>query len=105
MSLIEGIGDDLLYAVGFLGFLGIISLAWFSTRVNQIPFPSTLFIIERRTRRRNGTSKFTECCSIESSVRISEEETERSSVSPTPSHEATPPIRQDPLTEHESDVE
>lgn len=57
MSLIEGIGDDLLCAVGFLVFLGIVSLAWFSTRVNHIPLPNTLFIIERRTRRRNGTSE------------------------------------------------
>jgi hypothetical protein len=54
MSFIEGIGDDLLYAFGFLLFIGLISLAWLSTHVNHIHFPNTLFIIERRTRRRNG---------------------------------------------------
>jgi hypothetical protein len=54
MSFIEGIGDDLLYAFSFLLFIGIISLAWISTNVNQIHLPSTLFIIERRTHRRNG---------------------------------------------------
>lgn len=55
MSLIEGIGDDFLYAVGFLVFLGIVALAWLSTHVNHFHFPTTLFIIERQTRRRNGT--------------------------------------------------
>lgn len=54
MSFIEGIGDDLLYAAVFLLFIGIVSLAWLSTHVNHIHFPATLFIIERRTRRRNG---------------------------------------------------
>lgn len=54
MSFIEGIGDDFLYAFGFLFFIGIVSLAWLSTHVNHIQFPTTLFIIERRTRRRNG---------------------------------------------------
>ena len=54
MSFIEGIGDDFLYAFGFLLFIGIVSLAWLSTHVNHIHFPTTLFIIERRTRRRNG---------------------------------------------------
>jgi hypothetical protein len=54
MSFIEGIGDDFLYAFGFLFFIGIVCLAWYSTHVNHIHFPTTLFIIERRTRRRNG---------------------------------------------------
>ncbi len=54
MSFIEGIGDDFLYAFGFLLFIGIVSLAWLSTHVNHIHFPTTLFIIERRTRIRNG---------------------------------------------------
>jgi predicted CDP-diglyceride synthetase/phosphatidate cytidylyltransferase len=54
MSFIEGIGDDFLYAFGFLLFIGIVSLAWLSTHVNHIHFPATLFIIERRTRLRNG---------------------------------------------------
>jgi hypothetical protein len=48
MSFIEGIGDDILYAFSFLLFLGIISLAWLSTRVNQIDLPSAFFVIERR---------------------------------------------------------
>ena len=55
MSLIEGIGDDFLYVVILLVLVGVISLAWISTNVNQIPFPTTLFIIERRTSRRNRT--------------------------------------------------
>lgn len=54
MSLIEGIGDDLLYVFVVLVFIGIITLAWFSTHVNHIYFPTTLFIIERRTRTRDG---------------------------------------------------
>jgi uncharacterized membrane protein YhhN len=55
MSFIEGIGDDFLYAFGFLVFIGIICLAWLSTHVNHLHFPTTLFIIERRTaRQRNG---------------------------------------------------
>lgn len=90
MSLIEGIGDDLLCVLVFLVFIGIVSLAWLSTHVNHIQFPSTLFIIERRTRRRN------------------EDEAERSSTSPPPSHEATPTpslVRQDQPAERESDIE
>jgi hypothetical protein len=55
MSLIEGIGDDFLYAFIFLLFVGIVSLSWLSTHVNNIHLPSTLFIIERRTHRRNGS--------------------------------------------------
>jgi len=55
MSFIEGIGDDFLYVIGFLVFIGIVSLAWFSTHVNQLHFPPTLFIIERRTQRRNDS--------------------------------------------------
>ena len=58
MSFIEGIGDDFLYAFGFLLFIGLITLAWLSTHVNNIHFPTTLFIIERRTRRRNGNLMF-----------------------------------------------
>ena len=54
MSFIEGIGDDILYVFGFLLFLGMIPLAWLSTHVNNIHLPATLFIIERRTHRRNG---------------------------------------------------
>ncbi len=54
MSFIEGIGDDFLYAFAFLFFIGIVSLAWLSTHVNHIQFPTTLFVIERRTRRRYG---------------------------------------------------
>lgn len=41
-------------------------------------------------------------------MNISEEETERSSASPTPNHEATPPpvsVTQEQSVEHESDVE
>ncbi|CAF0863277.1 unnamed protein product [Rotaria sordida] len=93
MSFIEGIGDDFLYAFGFLLFIGIVSLAWLSTRVNYIHFPATLFIIERRTRRNN------------------EEESERaSSISPsrlTPSNEQStfPSSGNEIQTEHDSDNE
>lgn len=59
MSLIEGIGDDLLSVFVLLIFIGIVSLAWLSTHVNYFHFPATLFIIERRTRRRNGKKKQT----------------------------------------------
>ncbi|CAF0774741.1 unnamed protein product [Adineta ricciae] len=94
MSFIEGIGDDLLYAFGFLFFISIVTLAWFSTHVNYIHFPTTLFIIERRTRTRNE-----------------EEESERTS--PTPPSRLTPLSDQtvspssgnDTQTEHESDNE
>lgn len=55
MSFIEGIGDDLLYAVGFLVFIGIIFLAWLSTHVNHIHLPTTLFVIERQTHQTNGS--------------------------------------------------
>lgn len=61
MSLIEGIGDDLLYAFGFLLFIGLISLAWLSTHVNYTHLPATLFIIERRTRRNNGNRLIFAC--------------------------------------------
>jgi hypothetical protein len=54
MSFIEGIGDDLLVVFGFLLFIGVVSLAWLSTHVHNIHLPTTLFIIERRTDRRNG---------------------------------------------------
>lgn len=57
MSLIEGIGDDLLYAVGFLIFLGIVSLAWLSSHVTNIHLPTTLFIIERRTGRNEESTR------------------------------------------------
>ncbi|CAF3026343.1 unnamed protein product [Rotaria sp. Silwood2] len=93
MSFIEGIGDDFLYVFGFLLFIGIVSLAWLSTHVNYIHFPTTLFIIERRTRRNN------------------EDESERtSSVSPsrlTPSNEQStfPSSENEIQTEHESDNE
>jgi len=87
MSFIEGIGDDFLYAFAFLLFMGIVSLAWFSTHVNHIHFPTTLFIIERRTRRRN------------------EEELERTS--PTPPSRLTPPNEQvvSPLSGNETQTE
>lgn len=52
--------------------------------------------------------KIRKCRSFVSSINISEEETERSSTSPTPNHEATPPpppITQEQSVEHESDVE
>ncbi|CAF0771851.1 unnamed protein product [Adineta steineri] len=95
MSLIEGIGDDFLFVFGFLIFIGIITLAWFSTRVNHIHFPATLFIIERRTRRRNE-----------------EEESERTSPTPpssrlTPAHEQSVSLSSgnETQTEHESDNE
>ncbi|CAF2040968.1 unnamed protein product [Rotaria magnacalcarata] len=92
MSFIEGVGDDLLYAFSFLGFLGIIILAWFSSHVNNIHLPATLFIIERRTRLRNDN-----------------EQAERESSSP--SRDLNSPNEQTPLlsstnetsTEHESD--
>ncbi|CAF4012842.1 unnamed protein product [Rotaria magnacalcarata] len=94
MSFIEGVGDDLLYAFSFLGFLGIIILAWFSSHVNNIHLPATLFIIERRTRLRNDN-----------------EQAERESSSP--SRDLNSPNEQTPLlsstnetsTEHESDNE
>ncbi|UJR31589.1 hypothetical protein I4U23_019075 [Adineta vaga] len=92
MSFIEGIGDDFLYAFGFLVFISIVILAWFSTHVNYIHFPATLFIIERRSRTRN-------------------EESERaSSTSPsrlTPPNDQTisPSSGNDTQTEHESDNE
>ncbi|CAF3880245.1 unnamed protein product, partial [Rotaria sp. Silwood1] len=54
MSFIEGIGDDLLYTFCFILFIGTVSLAWLSSHVNNIHLPTTLFIIERRTHRRNG---------------------------------------------------
>jgi len=95
MSFIEGIGDDLLYAIGFLLFIGIIFLSWLSTHVNHIHLPTTLFVIERRTYRRNGNI----------SIRINgkliyfffiEEESERvSSINEQSSS----------LIEHESDIE
>ncbi|CAF3740348.1 unnamed protein product [Rotaria sp. Silwood1] len=53
MSFIEGIGDDLLYTFCFILFIGTVSLAWLSSHVNNIHLPTTLFIIERRTHRRN----------------------------------------------------
>ncbi len=56
MSFIEGIGDDFLYAFGFLLFIGIISLAWLSTHVHHIHLPTTLFVVERQTHRRNGNT-------------------------------------------------
>lgn len=59
MSIVEGIGDDLIYAFSFIIFIGIISLAWLSSHVHQIYAPPTLFIIERRSHRRNGTINFT----------------------------------------------
>ncbi|CAF3247457.1 unnamed protein product [Rotaria socialis] len=85
MSFIEGIGDDFLYALGFFLFIGIVSLAWFSTHVNYIHFPPTLFIIERRTRRNN------------------EDESERtSSVSPS---RLTPPTEQFPIPSSENETQ
>ncbi|CAF0823303.1 unnamed protein product [Didymodactylos carnosus] len=58
--LIEGIGDDVIFVVGFLFFGCIILLAWLSTDVSHIHFPTTLFIIERRSRRRNSQHITTE---------------------------------------------
>lgn len=116
MSFIEGIGDDLLYAVAFLVFIGIVTLAWCSTHVNSIHFPTALFIIERRSRRRNGTFPVAKHYYVSSSNRCSsdileEEESERASS--TPPSRSTPPGEQAPLpssgndtqTEHESDNE
>lgn len=82
MSFIEGIGDDLLYAFGFLVLIGIICLAWLSTHVNNIHLPTTLLVIERRTRRRN------------------EDELDRATSSDHP-----PSSANETLTEHESDIE
>lgn len=114
MSFIEGIGDDFLYVFGFLLFLGIVSLAWFSTYVNQIHFPTTLFIIERRTRRRNGTEKTKERTLIReicASCFLLEEESDQTSSTPpsrvTPPNEQTvsPPSGNETQTEHETDNE
>lgn len=54
MLSIEGVGDDLLYAFAFIGFIVIVILAWLSSHVNNIQLPTTLFIIERPTHLRNG---------------------------------------------------
>jgi len=89
MSFIEGIGDDFLYVIGFLVFIGIVSLAWFSTHVNQLHFPPTLFIIERRTQRRNDNEEIDQTSS-------------------TPSNEqqtVSSPSGNETQTEHETDNE
>jgi hypothetical protein len=52
MSFIE---DDFLYAFGFLLFIGIIYLAWLSTHVDHIHLPTTLFVVEQQTHRRNAS--------------------------------------------------
>ncbi|CAF0947533.1 unnamed protein product [Didymodactylos carnosus] len=52
--LIEGIGDDVIIVATILFFVCVIAFAWLSTYVNHIHFPTTLFIIERRSRRRNS---------------------------------------------------
>ncbi|CAF1631245.1 unnamed protein product [Adineta ricciae] len=85
MSFIEGIGDDFLYALIFLLFLGIVSFSWLSTHVNNIHSPPTLFVIERRSRRRN------------------DEESE--TISPTSSPNLNEQLPNEILTEHDSDVE
>jgi len=110
MSFIEGIGDDLLYAFGFLVFIGVVTLAWFSTHVNHIHFPTTLFVIERRTRRRNGNIYLSISMKIILYL-ILEDESERASS--TPPSRLTPPNEQaispssgnETQTEHESDNE
>ena len=106
MSFIEGIGDDFLYAFGFLVFIAIVTLAWFSTHVNHLHFPTTLFIIERRTRRRDGNIVLS--MQNNSLLHFIEEESER--LSSTPPSRLTPPNEQSTLPdgtqiEHESDNE
>ncbi len=96
MSFIEGIGDDLLYAIGFLLFIGIIFLSWLSTHVNHIHLPTTLFVIERRTYRRNVNISIRKRQKLLIYFFFIEEESERVS----PINEQSPS-----LTEHESDIE
>ena len=112
MSFIEGIGDDFLYLFGFLFFIGIVSLAWLSTHVNYINFPTTLFIIERRTHRRNGDlSIFIQFDGLFIFIIILEEESEQaisnssSGLSPSNEHEIPSTNVNETQTEHDSEHE
>ena len=109
MSFIEGIGDDFLYALIFLIFLGIVSVSWLSTHVNNIHSSPTLFVIERRNHRRNGKS-IPNYMMWPTSVWLKFLGEESETISPTSSpnlNEQSPTAlsTNEILTEHDSDIE
>ena len=51
MTLIEGIGDDVITLLFVLFTVIIIIISWLSTNVREFTFPANLLVIERRSRR------------------------------------------------------
>jgi hypothetical protein len=51
MTLIEGIGDDVITLLFILFTVIIIIISWLSTNVREFAFPANLLVIERRSRR------------------------------------------------------
>lgn len=51
MSLIEGIGDDVITILFLLFMLVIVIMAWLSTNVRDLPRPTNFYFIERNTGR------------------------------------------------------
>lgn len=92
MSLIEGFGDDFLYLAAFLGFIGIVLLAWLSTNVSHLNFAPTLLIIERRTRRRNDESERSSPSSISTNSEAVGSSSSHESDSESPETEENPNV-------------
>lgn len=67
MALVEGFGDEVIQFFGVLFVIVLIVLLWMSTQVveRQI-FRGAVFILERRTRRRNHDATRTTLAPIQS---------------------------------------
>lgn len=52
MTLIEGVGDEVIHFFLLLAIVLIVLIAWWSTNLSERPLIRTVFIVERRTIRR-----------------------------------------------------
>ena len=51
MTLIEGVGDDIITVLFICFIIVILIISWLSTNVREYQFPANLLVIERRSRR------------------------------------------------------
>ena len=51
MTLIEGVGDDVMTVLLLLFVIVLVIISWLSTNVREYNFPANLLVIERRSRR------------------------------------------------------
>lgn len=65
MVVIEGFGDDVIFAITCLFIVSLLIIAWLSTQVREFPFPANLLIIERRFRR---VYRHCKCCLVKNYI-------------------------------------